>query len=537
MLFSSPEFITWFLPAAVCGFFVISRWQVKQLAIAWLVLASLFFYGWWRPDYVPLLLASIIVNYGLGVRLAETRSQPLLILGIAGNLLLLGYFKYTSFALDNVNAVFGSDFSTLRLLLPLGISFWTFQQIAFLVDAYGGVTRERRFLNYCLFVSFFPQLIAGPIVHHKEMLPQFDQPDAFRPNLDKIIAGLTVFVMGLFKKVVIADNIGVYADRAFDAAADGKVLTIAEAWSGSVMFAFQLYFDFSGYADMAIGIGLLFGIALPINFDSPFKAASIIEFWQRFHMTLTRFLTAYVYNPVVLNLTRRRVASGKGILRPNAPEIRPFIALVAIPTLFTMFLSGIWHGAGWQFIIFGVLHGAYLVINHAWRFLRHVVGYKTSPMPWLTRPVGILVTFAAVVIANIFFRSESAGQGWSMLVSFFGLNGLVVPRAFSSVLGWINELSPGTITFRTSSVLLIEQIYWVPLLLVVTWFLPNTQRWVAGVGLDHGRSAERPESAIGTGRLLWRPSVAHGIFVGGVLYFAVIEVISNPPNQFIYFDF
>ncbi|MDJ0947531.1 MAG: MBOAT family O-acyltransferase [Alphaproteobacteria bacterium] len=537
MLFSSPEFITWFLPAAVIGFFLLSRSQVRQLAIAWLILASLFFYGWWRPDYVPLLLLSIVVNYGLGVRLAETKSRPLLILGIAANLLLLGYFKYTSFAVENVNVVFGTGFSVPQYLLPLGISFWTFQQIAFLVDAFGGVTREKRFLSYCLFVSFFPQLIAGPIVHHKEMLPQFDQPDAFKPKLDRITMGLTVFAIGLFKKVVIADNIGVYADRAFGAAADGKVLTIAEAWSGALMFTFQLYYDFSGYADMAIGLGLLFGVSLPINFDSPLKAASIIEFWQRFHMTLTRFLTAYVYNPVVLNLTRRRVAAGKGILRPNAPEIQPFLALVAVPTLFTMFLSGIWHGAGWQFITFGLLHGTYLVINHAWRFLRHVVGYKTSTMPSLTRPLGILVTFTGVVVANVFFRSESAGQAWSMLQSMAGLNGVEVPQAFHALLGWVNQLSPGAVTFRTSPILLLNQIYWVPLLIVVTWLLPNARQWVGGVGLEHIRSADRPERGPGTGLLVWRPSVANGIFVGVLLYFAATQVLSKPPNQFIYFDF
>lgn len=547
MLFHAPEFISWFLPGVVLVFFVLGVLKAIRLAMLWLILASFFFYGWWRVDYVPLLLASIIANYALGQKLAADRNWVVLALGVTGNLSLLGYFKYTGFILSNINEAFGSDFVSLSVLLPLGISFWTFQQIAFLIDAYDGEVGENDFLSYCLFVSFFPQLIAGPIVHHKEILPQFRRKDTFIPKINYIIFGFTVFTLGLFKKVVIADGIALYADRAFDAAAGGRLLTIAEAWAGAIFFTLEVYFDFSGYADMAMGIGLIFGIVLPLNFDSPFKATSIIEFWSRWHMTLTRFLTAYIYNPLALNLARRRIMSGKAIFKLNSPKPGPFLVLLAIPTITTMFLAGIWHGAGWQFIIFGVLHGAFLTINHAWRAARHYIGLSAGGR--LALPSTVL-TLLCVIFAMVFFRSESVPHAVNIVGSMVGVNGFVLPDNFRSIFGWAKEIFGEHLSFRESVIFTYDIVYWVPFLIFVTWFCPNTQEWM-GI-LVHRRAREETgvhhPNADGKFRLwsrflrlrdyrTWQPNLAYGVIIGTILYLAISQVISKAPNRFIYFDF
>ena len=346
MLFNSFVFIFAFLPAVLIGFHLLARKGRYDEALAWLVLASLFFYGWWKPPYLALLIGSVCFNYCLGAALERRHSKPVLIAGIIGNLGSIGYFKYYNFFVGNLSGIWGVDWQFEEIILPLGISFFTFQQITFLVDAYRGSAKSCGFLRYCLFVTFFPQLVAGPIVHHKEILPQFAEGRALKITAYNLYVGITLFVIGLFKKVVLADNIAPYADGVFRAAEDGVALTFFESWAGSLAYTFQLYFDFSGYSDMAIGLGRMFGFGLPINFFSPYKARNIIEFWRRWHITLSRFLREYLYIPLGGNR--------KGHYRHYAN------------LMITMFLGGLWHGAGWTFIIWGGLHGLFLCINHSW---------------------------------------------------------------------------------------------------------------------------------------------------------------------------
>ncbi|HGZ69965.1 MAG TPA: MBOAT family protein, partial [Nitratifractor sp.] len=301
MLFNSYEFIFFFLPIVYFVYFYLNKKHLVEASKAFMVFASLFFYSWWNISYLPLILVSMLFNYTLGRELSTPRhlqkisKKALLAFGVTMNLLLLGYFKYMDFFIANINRFTGTHIELLHLALPLAISFYTFQQIAYLVDSYRGETKEYDFLNYAVFVTFFPQLIAGPIVHHSEMMPQFAKLRNKVVNLRNVALGLFIFFMGLFKKVVIADTFATWATQGFDVA---KELNMLEAWSASLSYTFQLYFDFSGYTDMAIGLGLLFNIKLPTNFLSPYKATSIQDFWRRWHITLSRFLKDYIYIPL-----------------------------------------------------------------------------------------------------------------------------------------------------------------------------------------------------------------------------------------------
>jgi D-alanyl-lipoteichoic acid acyltransferase DltB (MBOAT superfamily) len=297
MLFNSYPFVFLFLPIALAGFFALGR-RSRALAIAWLALASLFFYGWWNPVYVGLLLASITFNYlvarclhFLDTTAAAPHRKSLLVLAVGANLGLLAYYKYTGFFLRNLNALAGTHLAA-DIVLPLGISFFTFTQIAFLVDTYRREVREFNFLHYGLFVTYFPHLIAGPILHHKEIMPQFRQLETYRPDYRNLAIGLSIFAIGLFKKVNLADGFAQDVTPAFKAASAGAALGLVDAWRGALAYTLQLYFDFSGYCDMAIGVSLLFGINLPLNFNSPYQATGIVDFWRRWHMTLSRFLRA-----------------------------------------------------------------------------------------------------------------------------------------------------------------------------------------------------------------------------------------------------
>ena len=449
MLFNSYVFIGAFLPITLIVYRLLWLTQHPRLPLLWLVMASFFFYGWWNPVHTPLLLASVTANYLVGVRLtapgnsALTRGS-LLFVGIAGNLALLGYFKYSVFIVENVGALAGLDFSIRAVVLPLGISFFTFQQIAYLVDAAEGEASEYRFLDYCLFVTFFPQLIAGPIVHHKEMMPQFRQPEAMRFSHADFAMGLTFFTIGLWKKVALADTLATFATPVFAVAAE-EPLTASEAWTGAIAYALQLYFDFSGYSDMAIGLGLLFGIRLPFNFASPYKAVNIIDFWRRWHMTLSQFLRDYLYVPLGGNRKGR---------------VRRYVNL-----FMTMLLGGLWHGAGWTFVIWGALHGIFLIVNHGWRALRTAVGWtsaETAAGRWVARGV----TFLCVTVAWVFFRAESVGQATGMLRAMAGLNGwTTAPLNLADLYGYRQQI-------------LIAS------LLAVALIAPNTQEWIMGEGRE-----------------------------------------------------
>jgi D-alanyl-lipoteichoic acid acyltransferase DltB (MBOAT superfamily) len=319
----------------------------------------------------------------------------------------------------------------LDVVLPIGISFFTFTQIAYLIDSYSGIARERNPVHYALFVSFFPHLIAGPVLHHAQMMPQFARPEPYRLDYERLASGILIFVAGLAKKLVIADPLGVYADVLFDAGPGAQHPALFLAWSGTLAYAFQLYFDFSGYSDMAVGLSLLFGIRLPFNFNAPYRATSIIDFWLRWHMTLTRFLTAYIFDPLALRLTRRRLAKGLPALTGRNPSVTAFVSILAGPILLTMFLAGLWHGAGWLFILFGSLHGVYLVINHAWR--RFVVPQIKDRDRYRggMRPVGWCLTFLSVCLAFVLFRAHNLVSAWEVYRGIFGLNGISLPAGLA----------------------------------------------------------------------------------------------------------
>ncbi|HTN49848.1 MAG TPA: MBOAT family O-acyltransferase, partial [Burkholderiaceae bacterium] len=418
MLFNSFPFIFGFLPIVLVGFFALARVS-HRLAAGWLTAASLAFYGWWDPRYIALLLASVLFNYALGSRIARmheagqaAHGRRLLTVAIVANLALLGYFKYAIFFLSSMHKLGIASGPLPQIILPLGISFFTITQIAFLVDAHRGQAREYNFVHYMLFVTYFPHLIAGPILHHKEMMPQFGQRETYRLNWDSIAVGLTMFIFGLFKKTVIADEMAGFATPAFDSAAAGTHLSLLEAWGAALAYTFQIYFDFSGYTDMALGASRMFGITLPLNFGSPYKASSIIEFWRRWHITLSRFLRDYVYISLGGNRT-----SKLGRYRN---------------LMLTMLIGGLWHGAEWTFVFWGGLHGAYLVINHGWRSLR---GRVSTAVGRGERALATLVTFVAVVVAWVFFRASDFTSAASILNGMAGGNGVVLPSQWQPFVG------------------------------------------------------------------------------------------------------
>lgn len=544
MLFNSVEFLLYFLPASLAGFYLLGSLNWRRMAIGWLTLTSLFFYGWWNATYVPLLVGSMIVNFLIGRSLSHRPRKWLLLIGVAANLALLGVYKYAGFFVTTVNAM-GAGWTVPTILLPLAISFFTFQQIAYLSDAYEGVAEEPSFSNYCMFISFFPHLIAGPITHHKEMLPQFRSPTMFRLEPLMFVLGVTMFLIGLFKKVVLADTLAVWVGPVFDAAKAGNHMTALDAWAGSFCYMLQIYFDFSGYTDMAIGLGLLFGVRLPQNFDSPYKARNIIEFWSRWHMTLTRFLTAYIYNPIVLSLTRARLAKGKPVIRRGKTTVSAFGMLIAIPTIVTMFLAGLWHGAGWQFIVFGTLHGLYLTVNHAWRMLKARWGWAADSTHAVTRAASVLLTMFCVLIALIFFRSADVGSAVGLLSDMVASHGLFVPYYPYDNAHWAAELSTlfGTrsLPFPTLDLVTSNEAKFVFFLLLIIWFLPNTQQFLrnyeTSLGPVRGRTWIEEKIRVASVVLLWRPTRAFGALLGGIAFLALAKAFSQAPTEFLYFKF
>ncbi|PPK60182.1 D-alanyl-lipoteichoic acid acyltransferase DltB (MBOAT superfamily) [Malaciobacter marinus] len=412
MLFNSYGFIFAFLPLVFFIYFYLNSKRLIVGAKGFLVFASLFFYSWWNVVYLPIILSSMLFNYIIGNSLSKKEyknsfnKKSILIFGIVVNLSLLGYFKYADFFIENINLIYGTNIEPLNLLLPLAISFFTFQQIAYLVDSYRKETKEYDFLNYALFVTFFPQLIAGPIVHHKEMMPQFASKWNLVKRYKNIALGLFIFAMGLFKKVVIADTFALWANNGFDKA---ETLNLLEAWATSLSYTFQLYFDFSGYTDMAIGIALLFNIKLPINFNSPYKALDIQDFWRRWHITLSRFLRDYVYIPLGGN---------------RLGDFRTYINLLA-----TFIIGGLWHGAGWTFIFWGFLHGMALVINRVWQSL----GFR------FPKVIAWFITFNFVNIAWIFFRAKEWDDAIKVFEGMLGMNKIVISDKYQEKLHFLSD--------------------------------------------------------------------------------------------------
>jgi D-alanyl-lipoteichoic acid acyltransferase DltB (MBOAT superfamily) len=383
--------------------------------------ASLFFYGWWDARFVGLLLGSIVFNYGAGYLIGHrflNKPKLLTACAIISNLILLGYFKYANFFIENLNHLAGSALMTAEFILPLGISFFTFTQIAFLVDTYQGKVKEYNFIHYTLFVTYFPHLIAGPVLHHKEMMPQFAKPSTYRFSYENLLVGLTIFFIGLFKKVVAADGIAKYASPVFAAHSSGMELTFLDAWGGALCYTLQLYFDFSGYSDMAIGLSRLFGVTLPLNFHSPYKSVNIIEFWRRWHMTLSHFLRDYLYIPLGGNR--------KGNVRRH------------LNLLLTMLLGGLWHGAGWTYVLWGGLHGCYLVINHGWQALHK--RFRHKPPAKSLHALSVLVTFLAVVVAWVVFRADNINTATAILKAMAGMNGFALPDTWLPLWGAVRAV-------------------------------------------------------------------------------------------------
>lgn len=503
MLFNSYGFILFFLPVVVLGYFYLARID-HRFSAGWLASASLFFYGYWNPAYIGLLLASIACNYSFGRWLAradikhnDLGKKRLLMVAIGINIVLLCYYKYANFFLGNINAVAGSHLSLGAIILPLGISFFTFTQIAFLVDAYQGKVKEYNFTHYLLFVTYFPHLIAGPIIHHKEMMPQFSSPATYRINAEHFAVGLTIFVLGLSKKVLIADSLAGHANPFFNAVSHGQTLALSDAWAGALAYTLQLYFDFSGYSDMAIGLSLMFNIRLPINFDSPYKSTNIIDFWRRWHMTLSRFLRDYLYFPLGGNR--------KGVSRR-------YLNLMA-----TMLLGGLWHGAGWTFVIWGGLHGLYLMINHGWRDFKKRMNWGDGGR--LAKVFAGTITFLSVVVGWVFFRSDSLAAASSMLSSMVGMNGL------------LNRWVPA----REALKLVI------PCLMLV-WFMPNVRQMLLKYKPTFEDIADiKTPAPVPWGRfakwLCWKPSPFVAL-IGGIFFFVVLLAIgANHTSEFLYFQF
>jgi alginate O-acetyltransferase complex protein AlgI len=537
MLFNSLRFLFVFLPITMIGFHLLGRYG-RRPVIAWLAAMSVVFYAAWNRVFVLFLLGSIVVNYlmALGISAApedSARRKRLMAVGVTLNLLALFYFKYLFKALLLVKALHLTNIDPHPVLLPLGISFFTFTQISYLVDLAQGQAERQDLLSYLLFVTFFPHLIAGPILHHKEMMPQFgkERPESaadghpirrFALIPEDVSLGLTWFLLGLAKKVLIADRMAGMADATFQRAG---TLTAANAWTGLIVYSMQLYFDFSGYSDMALGLARLFSIRFPLNFDSPYKATSVTEYWQRWHMTLTRYVTLYLYNPLLLAVQRRRLDAGRKISRKALATFGGFTAMVAYPTMITMLLTGMWHGAGFQFLVFGLIHGVYLTANQAWRHFRQ----RTHNAPAPPKPTGglrlamMVGVYLQVTFALIFFRSDSLHAAFGLLGDMFGANGP----------GHLGDLLEGTLAFA---------------MFPVVWFLPNTQQILGQETGPHGvATAPGSMGSAGTAalnpppaptllsRLHWTPNLGWAV-VMAVLFFAVLANLDNTAS-FLYFQF
>ena len=482
MLFNSYGFIFVFLPAICLAYQLLGKLQSRRLSLSWIVLSSILFYGIWNPYNLAVIAPSIGVNYGLALLIRRSNARGdagqraaswLLAAGVLFNLAVLGYFKYKNFFLDSLNLALGTQFELTAVMLPLGISFITFQKIAFLLDVRAETVKDFDLYDFLVFVFFFPQLIAGPIVHYREMMPQFEQLN-YRLSGRDLAVGLSLFAMGLFKKVVLADGVAVHVGPAFSAAEQGQSLDFFAAWIGALAYTFQIYFDFSGYSDMAIGLARLFGIRLPVNFNSPLKASSIIDFWARWHITLTRFLTAYVYTPVVMALTRRRMQAGKPVLGRGPADPGAFMVLIAFPTVLTMFVSGFWHGAGFTFVIWGLLHGAYLCVNHGWRQWRPK--WDKQRYERVMKPLGFVLTFVAVVVGMVWFRARNVGGALEMLQAMAGGHGVSLPDALMARLGaaagWLEQL--GVHGSMSSGSEFVAAVGWLVALFLIATLAPNS---------------------------------------------------------------
>ena len=522
MLFSSFVFIFAFLPLSLVVTYGAGRLRrfgwVARLA---LTVLSLGFYAWWRPIHLPILVGSILFNYVVGDLIqkavtAERRrmSTAWLVLGLAGDLGLLGWFKYANFVADNLALVTGGTSHLAKIALPLAISFFTFQKIAYLVDSYRGEARKMSLLDFSLFASFFPQLLAGPIVHYKEVVPQLRSRLFGRLIWRNVMVGLVIFAIGLFKKTVIADTLAGHANPLFDSVGHGAHLDAGQAWLAALSFTLQVYFDFSGYSDMAIGAARMLGVKLPLNFHSPLRAASIIDYWRRWHMTLQRFIVSYLFQPLALTLNR--AAAEQGLRGWGA-----FALGVGVPTFVTFVAVGVWHGAGWTFVAFGVMHSIYLCTNEVWREQRRQLRRKLrkagrelgEPGAW-ERLSYHLITLVAVIYANVMFRTHSVGDALSVWTGMTGLRG--------ASLSTFTAMPADLVVAMVAGGLLV-------------FLAPNTQQIMSRFNPAYNWGEWRE---VGQAPLPWRwaPNAAGLLFAGAILVTGIL-MIQRGEAVFLYFNF
>ena len=515
MLFNSYEFIFLFVPLTLLGFWGARRLAGLRLAIAWTVLASLAFYAWWNPLYIPLLVGSTLLNFQLGRWLATaTRSRKaLLVTGLVWNIGLLAYFKYYDFFVSNLNDVTGLELPLLHIAVPLAMSFFTFQKIAYLVDVYRGEVAVTRLDDFLFFVTFFPQLITGPIIHYRDIVPQVERLPPRGISFTDLSVGLTLFSIGLFKKVVLADGIGLQAGQLFRAAAAGENLDLVLAWTAALSYTFQLYFDFSAYSDMATGVARLFGIRLPQNFDSPLKSASMLELWRRWHMTLSRFLRDYIYFPL-----------GGG---------RQSLARKCFNLSVTFMVSAIWHGAGWTFLVFGVYQSVVVIINVLWSEFRSRLGWVWQG-GWWVHCSAVALTFVSWVFGMVVFRADSVATASRLWAGMLGANGAQLPQHWQPTLGpFATFIQTLGIEFASAPRMLQAQhLIWIGALAAITFLLPNvyaiTAKFEPVVSVDH----KAMPAASG---LQWRPNLLWAFVVATMAFLAVVNM-SNI-SEFLYRQF
>lgn len=506
MLFNSIVFIFGFLPVALIGFYVAAR-AGRRVAGVWLIAMSLVFYGWWNPTAVFLLLTSVGTNYAIARLILRTEPRPALqgwitVSGVCLNLGALFYYKYlfwvVSLVVRFVPAVHGID----PIVLPLGISFFTFTQIGYLVDCRAGITRDRSLLNYALFVTFFPHLIAGPILHNRDIMPQFGDSRTYRVSLENLAVGLSIFVIGLVKKVVCADPLSEWVIGGY-AHTDG--IGWWAAWHLALCYSLQLYFDFSGYSDMAIGLARMMNVRFPANFNSPYKAQNVIEYWQRWHITLTKFLTSYLYTPIAMGTMRWRMRHRMGVNRRAQQTSVGFATMIAFPMLITMGLAGIWHGSGVTFLIFGLLHGVYLCVNHAVRVF--YPGARRSRRLYAV-VLRCAATYLSVLVASVFFRAPSVSAAMNVLGGMLGLS------------GWESQAPAAGLLHGAFLVVLC----------FIVWFLPNSQQIMRHY--DPVLDEVDPPYPV---RLAWQPNSGSALALGVSAAIGILAL--GGTTEFLYFQF
>jgi alginate O-acetyltransferase complex protein AlgI len=512
MLFNSFAFLFVFLPVTLAGY-QLAGLIGRRAVVLWLGLMSLVFYGVWRREFLWLLGSSIAFNFLCSRAIVRWQAREryaslAMWIGISGNLLLLFYYKYLFPTLSGLGELLRLHHTFSGVLLPLGISFFTFTQIAYLIDLRQGAAEPQDLPEYLLFVTFFPHLIAGPILHHSEIMPQFREQRRYCLRADDMSVGLSWFIMGLFKKVIIADTMASFADATF---AQPHALGILPSWIGVLSYTMQLYFDFSGYSDMAIGLARMLSIRFPMNFASPYKAANIIDFWSRWHMTLTRYVTAYLYNPISLAVNRSRIAKGKKVSRKGSATLEGFSSMVAYPTMVSMLIIGVWHGAGTQFLLFGLFHGVYLTVNHAWRiFRKKPTTPPTATQARIHHAAGVLLTLLCVIVGQVLFRANSTPEAFSLLASMAGRGGLGAHG-----LGALHK-----------PMLLLAPLFG------IVWLLPNTQQILAQFRSDEGTI---PQPGLLGRWLLWRPGVVWAATIAAALIACL--TFMEDTSRFLYFQF